>query len=148
MSTDVLLLRQPGKHRRWMSLVFGSLLATAISGEANQAPTNPSLPQPEAMVRSVYSNANNRPDPFWPVKLKSLGANVPVSVDYSDLQLQGILWDPEKPVAIISRQRVGLNQTVAVNLRGGVVQVKAVSIQRTNVVLKIGDRQVELRLER
>ena len=97
---------------------------------------------------SSYNNANNRPDPFLPVRLKGRGPDPVVTVNEGELHLQGILWHPTRPVAVVNRQRVFLNDTVTIRLNSGEHSVKAIAIEREKVVLKVDDRQVELVLER
>lgn len=69
------------------------------------------------------------------------------TVSDSELKLQGIVMHPTKPIAVINRQSVGLNEQVTLKLRSGEIAAKAILIERSRVVLKIGDRNVELRLE-
>jgi hypothetical protein len=127
-------------------LCAGGLTLSVVGTAAASAPGNQNGAPDLAL--STYGNANNRPDPFLPVRLKAKGAETKGIVDESELQLQGILWDPTKPVAIINRQRVSLNEVVTLKLSSGEHLVKATAMHRDRVVLKVDDREVELRMAR
>jgi hypothetical protein len=99
-------------------------------------------------VKSVYNNLNNRPDPFLPVKSKGKGVEAKADFDDGEFKLQGILWDPTNPVAVVNRKRIFLNESATLKLPSGEATVTAVSIDRNRVVLKVGSRQVELQMER
>ena len=122
---------------------LGPLQAAAPADKDAKTDTgSPGLPQ------SSYNNTNNRPDPFWPVKRKSSGPDLRSAVNESELHLKGILWHPTRPVAIINRQPMALNETVTLKLSTGDVAAKAISIERDRVVLMIAEHRVELQLER
>ena len=125
-------------------LFCASWLPVMAASDTTAPPGSPLNPQ----VPSTYNNANKRPDPFLPVKLKGRGPEVKVTFNDSELHLRGILWHPTKPVAIINRQSIGLNETVTLKLSSGEFSAKAVSIEREKVVLKLGDHEVTLQLER
>jgi hypothetical protein len=124
----------------WASLPVFGVVATNTNATASIAGNG--LPQ------SVYSNANNRPDPFLPVKRKGSHSDTRLAVNESELHLKGILWHPTKPVAIVNHQPIALNETVTLKISSGDVTAKAISIERERVILKLSDRQIELQLER
>lgn len=97
---------------------------------------------------STYHNDNNRPDPFLPAKMKGKGVEARAVFDDREFHLQGILWHPTNPVAIINRKRVLLNETMTLKISSGDAIVKAVTIERDRVILNVGNRQVELKLIR
>lgn len=131
-SSAFLLLVCAGQSKVW-----------GASGKTDGASTDRVL-----TVQSAYSNTNNRPDPFLPVKLKGKSASPMASVNDHELHLQGILWHPTKPAAVVNRQSIALNETVTLKLSSGDVPVRAISIERDRVILKIADREVELQLEK
>lgn len=138
-------------HMQLVSLVtFGSfVLASTAIGTGSVAPNTDAKPSVELPSKSSYSNTNNRPDPFLPVKLKGAkSADSKAVFDDRDLHLQGILWHPTNPVAIVNRQRLFLNEPATLKLSSGDTTVRAVTIERDRVVLKIDNRQVELQIER
>ncbi len=122
-------------------------LALALAGWLGAPMVHGATADPNEIPRSAYSNQNSRPDPFLPVKLKGIGLEAKASVADQGLHLQGILWDPVKPAAIINRQRVVLNETVVLKLNMGECTVKATRIERERVVLKMDTREIELQLE-
>lgn len=131
-------------------IVTAGVLALSLSfavGTADSA-ANPA-PDKRQPAQSSYSNTNDRPDPLLPVRLKGArGAEPRLTVNQSDLRLQGIIWHSSKPAAVVNRQRIGLNETVTIRLTSGDHAVKAIVIDRDRVVLKVDDRRVELQLER
>ena len=130
-----------------IALVLASSSLLAVPGTKSPDTGQPKEETKGVVTISVYDNSNNRPDPFLPVGMKRKGPEAEATLSDTELKLQGILWDPEKPIAIINRQRVGLNQTVSLALRAGEVTVTAIAIQRDKVVLKLDKRQIELELD-
>lgn len=90
---------------------------------------------------SSYGPSKAR-DPF--VKVGASNKLAPVGT--GAFQLQGILYDPVNPTAIVNDQLVTLKKAVAMQVGGGVVQVRALEITREKVVLEAGGQRVELRL--
>jgi hypothetical protein len=137
-------------HTHRSALVAALMASVALSvpvgstaAAANAASSAPSL---SSIPRSAYVNSNERPDPFLPVRLKNKGSEPLVPVNHGELQLQGIMWHPTKPAAVVNRKRIELNETVTLKLNTGDHAVKAVVIDRDRVVLKMGEQQIELRL--
>lgn len=127
-----------------VAVALGSVIMPGAQAVDTNATTNGA-----DVVLSAYDNSNNRPDPFLPVKLKNVATNPRGTVGLdADLKLQGILADPAKPVAIINRQPVALNETVTLRLPSGEMMVKAIRIERDRVVLRAGDREIELQIPR
>jgi hypothetical protein len=116
----------------------------ADPGDAKGKPAGDKSPQ----VLSIYSNSNKRPDPLLPVRLKGKRHDPKVAADDREMRLQGILWHPTKPVAVVNRTSIALNESATLKLSTGEFQVKAIAIERDRAVLLVDDRQVELRLER
>src|SRR5690242_12569673 len=77
--------------------------ASAVSAVTSDANTN----EAATASKSTYTNSNNRPDPFLPVKLKNKSFEAKVVLDDRELHLEGILWHPTTPAAIVNRQRIG-----------------------------------------
>jgi hypothetical protein len=62
------------------------------------------------------------------------------------LQLEGILYEAANPAAIVNGQVLLLNKLVTIRSDGGDVQVRAVEITRSHVVIETGGHKMELRL--
>jgi hypothetical protein len=61
-------------------------------------------------------------------------------------RLEGIMYEPRQPSAIINNQVVVLQKTVVLRSGGLAVEVRAVEIAADRVVLEVGTERVELRL--
>lgn len=134
---------------RWFMTGASALVMEILFVPMAQATDTNATPTAADIALSSYDNSNNRPDPFLPIKLKNVATNPRSTVGLDgDLKLQGILADPAKPVAIINRQPVALNETVTLRLPSGEMVVKAIRIDRDRVVLKAGDREIELQIPR
>jgi hypothetical protein len=124
-----------------------SMPAAVLAAAPSEAPGNGGAAA-SSIPQSSYSNANNKPDPFLPVALKGKPSDTNAPVSTFELQLQGIIWHPTKPAAVVNRQRIELNETVTFKLNSGSLTVKVIAIDRNRVVLKSGEQQIELRLAR
>lgn len=93
---------------------------------------------------SAYEPVKTR-DPFLPVGTTAKGPAT-ATVNVTALQLQGILYDPHNPSAMVNNQSVWLNKKVTLSTDSGPVEVQAVEITRQRVVLLVGGNKIELRL--
>jgi hypothetical protein len=117
------------------------LLVCANAGAAT-APKdgfNPNLQQ------SVYNPATQR-DPFSPAGAPAANTAAAVSTAPSDFHLEGILYQPRSPSAIVNDTLLTLGKTATIDVGGGQIQVKATEITRNRVVLEAGGQKVELLL--
>jgi type II secretory pathway component PulC len=94
--------------------------------------------------QSTYQPVKQR-DPFFKIRspvheVKSLPSTV------VGLQLDGILYQPTDPSAIVNGQLVTLHKIVSLNTGAEEFQVKAIEITRDHVVLEANGRRVELNL--
>ena len=123
------------------SLMFLALwlLMCAAAGAAN-APIE-FVPD---LKTSTYQPTNAR-DPFAKPGIAMQATKTAPTIPIS-LQLQGILYQPANPSAIVNDKLLTLNKIVSFNTGNSEVQVKAVEITRESVVLDIGGQRVELRL--
>ena len=71
-------------------------------------------------------------------------ASVPIGA--LAFQLQGILYQSKNPSAIVNNQLLTLNKSVTLETGTGTVEVRAIEITRTHVVLESKGQKVELRL--
>ncbi len=110
----------------------------AVSKGEGTAPTAP------ALHPSVYQPAAVR-DPFVPPGTK-LSQPAVVAVGADEFRLDGILWHPSQPSAILNGKLVDLKRPVKVATVVGKVQVEAVEITRDLVKLKVDQEIIELRL--
>ena len=62
------------------------------------------------------------------------------------IRLQGILYQPAHPSAIVNDQLLTLDKTVTLNTGGGTITVRALEITRDRVVLESAGQKVELHL--
>ena len=116
------------------------LLICATAGAATK-PTTEFAPE---LKRSSYDPVNAR-DPF--AKPGFTGQSVKAgTVSPSAFQLQGILYEPDNPSAIVNDKLVTLNKIVTLNAGNAEVQVKVVGITRTNVTVEVGAQRIELQL--
>lgn len=114
------------------------LLICAAAGAATkpQAEFNPELKV------STYKTAKVR-DPFARSGVAAPGGKASPSVPIT-LHLQGILYQPTNPSAIVNDKLLTLDKIVTLSAGNGEVQVKAVEIARDRVVLDVGGQKVEL----
>jgi len=61
-------------------------------------------------------------------------------------RLQGILYQPDNPSAIVNDKLVTLNKIVTFNVGNAEVRAKVVEITRTGVSLEVGGQRIELQL--
>lgn len=142
--------RQPARGIGWMLvlafsqsllfLAFWLYFCTSAGAETPAAAGD----DPKLQVSS-YSPSKTR-DPF--VKAGA-GAGVGTQltgVDSNMFHLQGILYQPTDPSAIVNNKLVSLNKIVTLTTDAGEIQIKAVEITRDRVVMEAGGQKVELRL--
>ncbi len=118
-----------------MLLAFGQsllflviwLFVCASAGAATQKPATAAPVAPE-LRPSVYQPVAVR-DPFLPPGTKLSGPAV-VAVGADKFRLEGILWHPTRPSAIINSRLVELNRPAKVATAVGKVEVEAVEITR------------------
>jgi hypothetical protein len=94
---------------------------------------------------SVYQPTSTR-DPFMPAHAK-LSATAARPAQQTDFRLQGLLYSPTNPAAIINDQMVVLNKRVTVNTSRGPVEIKATEITRKHVILEVDGAKTELSLD-
>ena len=123
------------------SLLF-LLLWLAICVRAGAATPPQTTFQPYLIV-SAYNPVTQR-DPLGKSGLSQESKVAPgVAVAF---RLEGILYSPSSPSAIVNGTLVTLNKTVTLTDGNGQTQVKPVEITRERVVLETGGQRVELRL--
>ena len=99
------------------------------------------------LIRSVYKPDKAR-DPFLKPGTMAIGSDGRETATAGQLvlRLQAILWSPANPSAVVNDQLLDINKSVIFSTASGDVKVKAVEIGRERVVLEVGGRRVELRL--
>jgi len=124
--------------RHFPARILGSVLWLAAGlARADNVATNDTRPP---LHLSTYQPTQTR-DPFGRGPAAAGGGVV-----VTGFNLQGILWDARKPMAIINDQLVSPHKPVTVPVGSAQVQVKALEITRDKVVLEVGTQRVELRL--
>jgi len=124
------------------SLVFLAiwLLICASAG----AGTTPQGSFDGDLQKSVYKPVKQR-DPFNLAGVTASDSKVLPTATIA-LHLEGILYQPGNPAAIVNGTLVTLNKTASINAGNGEIQVRAIEITRNRVVLQAGDQKVELLL--
>lgn len=112
--------------------------ANAGAATASKDSFNPNLQQ------SVYNPVTQR-DPFSPAGAPAASAAT-VTAAPSDFRLEGILYQPGSPSAIVNDALLTMGKTATIDVGGGQIQVKAIEITRNRVVLEAGGQKVELLL--
>jgi hypothetical protein len=118
------------------------LLVCATAGAA----TKPKAEFAPELKASTYEPTNLR-DPFAKPGVASQDAKAAPGAPII-FQLQGILYQPTNPSAIVNDRLLTLNKIVTLNTGNVEVQVKAVEITRNTVVLEVGGQKVELQLSK
>ncbi len=95
------------------------------------------------LQESTYQPVKQR-DPFSPGGAPVGNAAATVSAAPSDFRLEGILYQPGSPSAIVNDKLLTLGKTATIDVGGGQIQVKATEITRNRVVLEAGGQKVEL----
>ncbi len=86
-------------------------------------------------------------DPFLPKALSPTATGeTPAVVDVSLLKLQGIVYEPVNPSAMVNDKLLYAGRPVTVSTERGTAEIVATEITREHVLVKVGGRQVELRL--
>lgn len=130
-------------NRRIMWLAVAWLGWGMVAGAAPPVKTG-GLPE---LQRSTYEPTNAR-DPFMKVGEKgglALQMKMTPGVPFP-FRLDGILYHPSDPWAIVNDTRLALNKPVTLRAGGAEIQVRAVEITRSKVVLEVAGQKVELRL--
>jgi hypothetical protein len=128
------------------SLLFLALVLF-ICALAGAATGTKRLFDPE-LVRSAYATESTR-DPFGsevPGVATALGNEKTKAAVLPRLLLQGILYHPTHPAAIVNDQLVEPNRPVQLKTEQGEIEVKALQITREVVLLEVRGQTVELRL--
>ena len=94
---------------------------------------------------SVYNPVKQR-DPFSQAGAPAATAAAAATTAPTDFHLEGILYQPVSPSAIVNDKLVTLGKTTTLDVDGGQIQVKAIEITRNRVVLEAGGQKVELLL--
>jgi hypothetical protein len=123
------------------SLVF--LLLWLILCATAGAVTQPAPDFKPQIQKSTYAPTKTR-DPFLRAGAAVETKSTPVSSFV--FKLQGILYQPSDPAAIVNDQLVRLNKTVSLEDPNSSIEVKAVEITRDRVVLQVRGQRVELQL--
>ena len=118
------------------------LLVCATAGAA----TKPKAKFAPELKASTYEPTNLR-DPFAKPGVLAQDAKAAPGAPII-FQLQGILYQPTNPSAIVNDKLLTLNKIVTLDTGNVEVQVKAVEITRNTVVLEVGGQKVELRLSK
>lgn len=116
------------------------LFACAWAGAA----TSPAKPLGAQLQTSAYKPVKTR-DPFLKAGQATADSKA-VAGGSVVFRLQGILYEPANPAAMVNDQLVTLNKTVHLSTGNGEIKVKAVEITREKVVLEAVGQKVELRL--
>ncbi len=121
-------------------LVWLLICANAGASTAKAPSFNPEL------QLSTYEPTKAR-DPFGKAGRGSVESKV-VGGAAVTFQLQGILYHPRNPSAIVNGELLHLNKTVTLETPAGSAEIKAIEITRDRVVLEFAGQKVELSLGR
>jgi hypothetical protein len=94
---------------------------------------------------STYAPAKAR-NPFLKPNAATAGLKSTINAASLEFHLQGILYHPTSPSAMVNDQLVSLDKTVDVKAGGSDVRVRALEITRDRVLLEANGQKVELRL--
>lgn len=133
-------------------ILFGLLfLAIRAHGETAE-PARPAKVFPPPFTVSAFQPQATR-DPFGAVARRDqptgqggVTSETHLIVQPGDLRLQGILFDPRAPTAVINDQILERGKPSALRIGTREVTVVAEQIHRETVVLRVGDQTVTLRL--
>lgn len=146
-STTRPLLRVVGLLAFVQSLVFMAiwLLVCAAAGATTPEPVKSNSLTAELKL-SAYQPSKTR-DPFLPVNSATDSATqVSVEVGEGSFQLEGILYSPNQPAAVINGKLVTLHKNVALPVGNADVPVRATEITRDRVRILVQEQTIELRL--
>ena len=116
------------------------LLVCASAG----AGTTPAGSFNSDLQKSVYKPVRQR-DPFNLAGVTAPDSKV-LPTATIPLHLEGILFQPGNPAAIVNGTLITLNKIATIKDGNGEIPVKAIEITRNRVVLESGDQKVELLL--
>ena len=107
----------------------------------------PPAVDPRPVLQPATYNPTKKRDPFdgFTAGVSSTVTKA-VTVDVTAFKLQGILYQPINPSAIVNDQLVTVDKTISLDIGGNKVEVKVVQITRDLVVLDVSGQRVELRL--
>jgi hypothetical protein len=117
-------------------LVIG--LSAGAASPPKKAQFNPNLQV------SAYEPTNTR-NPFMALAGAGGGPAAPGAA--FSFQLEGILYEPTRPSAIVNGQLVFLNKPATVTIGGVEVPIKATAITRQSVTLEVHGQSVELQIK-
>lgn len=122
------------------------LIAGAVFGAATKPATDKKDDFNSELQVSTYKPAKQR-DPFSKYGAVPVAAAVKSGpIAPGTLSLEGILYEPSNPAAIVNGVLIQLNKAVAVPVTGGELTIKAVKITRSRVILDINGQKLELEL--
>ncbi|HUJ12126.1 MAG TPA: hypothetical protein VL171_19125 [Verrucomicrobiae bacterium] len=118
------------------------LFMCAWAGARTVAKSNVDL----RIVTSSYAPKNER-NPFVSVAIAQTGdpaATTSPVIAPGLLKLDGVLYDPVHPSAVVNGQLVGPKRAVKVPTAQGEIEVKALQIARESILLEVGGQKLEL----
>jgi hypothetical protein len=136
-------LRLVGLMAFAQSLLF-LIVWLLVCVSAGAAPVKKTEFRPELLL-STYEPTKNR-DPFGKVGGTTTPEVKSVPGTPFALQLEGILYEAANPSAIVNGRLLTLDKTVTLTAGNGEVAVRAVEITRDHVVVEVGGKRTELRL--
>jgi hypothetical protein len=129
-------------------LLWVCSLAGAATTSASETELRSSSFEPVSQRDPFLPKHQPQPEPVAAV-VAAPEAKEPAAPAFSaaDFRLNGILFEPANPAAIVNDRLITLNKIVTLDTPKGAVRARALAITRERVTLEVGGERLELRMD-